>query len=117
MIRPQIQQLTEMGPLPDSESATEEQLDRYDALFEDISIPVTDEEAEALAGLFGPDDCYGMAWTLIHMIETAPHWPLDKCLKSEENEWIDRLRSRAERGGRLTINSEHENVQSADNIS
>jgi len=86
-----------MGPLPDSESATEEQLFRYEALFEDISVPVTDEEAEALAGLFGPDDCYGMAWTLIHIIETAPNRPVKAYQEYAEKEWIIHLRTRPER--------------------
>jgi predicted RNA-binding Zn ribbon-like protein len=26
----------------------------------------------ALTACFGPDDCYGVGWTLIHVIETAP---------------------------------------------
>ena len=104
MIRPQIQQLIDFGPLPDSESATEEQLERYDELFKEIPLPINDEEAKALAELFGPDDCYGMAWTLVHMIETAPRWPLGECLENEKNEWILRLHDRAERAAKLSKN-------------
>ncbi|MEU0382903.1 hypothetical protein [Streptomyces chartreusis] len=41
-------------------------------LLERIPKPVTDDEAQALATLFGPDNCFGLAWTLLHLIETAP---------------------------------------------
>jgi hypothetical protein len=43
-----------------------------DGLLEKITKPVSDEEAQALLDPFGPDDCFGMAWTVLHMIETAP---------------------------------------------
>ncbi|MYY81512.1 hypothetical protein GT044_09620 [Streptomyces sp. SID335] len=59
------------GPLPDWD-ATEEEIDRRERRLAAISHPVTHEEAAALATCFGPDDCYGLAWTLLHLIETAP---------------------------------------------
>ena len=58
--------------------------------------PVTDEEACALVKLFGSDDCVGLAWTLLHLIETAPGWPIESALIGLEGEWIRRLRERAE---------------------
>jgi hypothetical protein len=48
-----------------------------------------------LVKLFGPDDCLGLAWTLLHLIETAPGWPVESALVGLEGEWIDRLRERA----------------------
>ncbi|MFG2819711.1 hypothetical protein ACGFX4_09815 [Kitasatospora sp. NPDC048365] len=59
------------GPLPDWDS-TEEEIDRRCLQLDAITRPVTAEEAHALAACFGPDDCYGVGWTLIHLIETAP---------------------------------------------
>ena len=97
MIREQIQQLANLGPLPDEQAATEEQLAAYQTLFEGIVRPVSNEEAKLLVGLFGPDTCYGGAWTLLHLIETAPQWPLMECLSDTQNEWILRLRARAAR--------------------
>ena len=58
MMREEIRKLAEMGPLPASDSAE----------LKAISAPTSDEEARILAGLFGPDDCYGLAWTLMHLI-------------------------------------------------
>lgn len=63
--------------------------------------PVTNEEARVLVTLFGPDECYGLAWTLVHLIETAPGWPIADCLGGTGNEWIQRLRLRATRGRRI----------------
>lgn len=37
-----------------------------------ITKPVTDEEARLLVTCFGDDDCFGLAWTLLHVVETAP---------------------------------------------
>lgn len=51
---------------------SEEEIDRRDRQLRAIPRPVTAEEAEALAAYFGPDDCYGVAWTLLHLIETGP---------------------------------------------
>lgn len=100
-MREEIQKLAEMGPLPASDSAREDELQRYENLLKAVSAPVSDEEARTLARLFGPDDCFGLAWTLLHLIETAPGWPLKDTLENTTTEWSQRLRLRAERGGRL----------------
>ena len=39
------------------------------------------------------DDCFGLAWTLLHLIETAPE-AIDR-LPAGQNEWIDRIRDTA----------------------
>ncbi|WP_346779766.1 hypothetical protein [Streptomyces sp. S3(2020)] len=59
------------GPLPDQE-ADEDEIERRAGQLEAIPRPVSLAEAAALASCFGPDDCYGVAWTLAHLIETAP---------------------------------------------
>ncbi|QMU80720.1 hypothetical protein GXW83_33200 [Streptacidiphilus sp. PB12-B1b] len=52
------------GSLPDW-SGTEEEINRRGRQLRAISGPVTAEEASALVECFGPDDCYGLAWTLL----------------------------------------------------
>jgi hypothetical protein len=94
-MRQEVSELVALGSLPD-EDADEEVIARYEKLVLTISQPVTDEEARVLVGLFGPDDCYGLAWTLLYLIETAPGWPLEECLENTSNEWIRRLRTAAE---------------------
>ncbi|MFK0017682.1 hypothetical protein [Streptomyces sp. NPDC091027] len=70
-MRTEVQTFVADGPLPDWDG-TEEEIDRRERQLRVISRPVTREEAAALATCFGPDDCYGVAWVLVHLIETAP---------------------------------------------
>lgn len=100
-MRDEVRQLVKLGPLPDEQSATEEQLGDIERWLLQISGPVSDEEARALVGLFGPDDCYGLAWTLLHLVETAPGWPLQDCLEAPGGEWGERLRGRVENAREL----------------
>jgi hypothetical protein len=51
--------------------------------------------------LFGLDDCFGLAEPLLHLVESAPGWPLEDCLKNSDNEWIKFLKLRIENGKRL----------------
>jgi hypothetical protein len=99
-MREQVRQLLELGRLPDW-NADAERIDLYADLIQAIERPVTDEEAKVLVTLFGPDDCYGAAWTLLHLIETAPSWPMKEWLYSltdppdSDWKWIARLQQRA----------------------
>ena len=58
-----------------------------------------DEEAVALLDSLPEDDesAYGMAWTLLHFIETAPSWPLRAEL-DDRSPWVVLLRRRADGG-------------------
>jgi hypothetical protein len=102
-MRDQIKELARMGPLPSSEIGMlpdqRKRIERYGLLIASIRRPVTDEEARVLVGLFGPDDCFEMAETLVHLIESAPGWPLWDCLENTDNEWIQTLRQRLENAG------------------
>ncbi|MEV5787617.1 hypothetical protein AB0L42_42705 [Streptomyces sp. NPDC052287] len=70
-MRPEVQAFVADGHLPDSD-ADEEEIDRRVNQLEAISARVTADEAHALAACFGSDDCYGVAWSLLHLIETSP---------------------------------------------
>lgn len=76
-MRPEVQALVADGTLPDWD-ASEEEIDRRDKQLRAISRPVMAEEAQALAACFGPDDCYGVAWTLVHLsrrvLDGCPQW-------------------------------------------
>ncbi|MFE2750204.1 hypothetical protein ACFXKX_38950 [Streptomyces scopuliridis] len=71
-MRPEVQAFVTDGPLPDWDTDEEEIVDRRFRQLKAISAPVTPDEAHALAACFGPDDCYGVAWSLLHLIETSP---------------------------------------------
>jgi hypothetical protein len=99
-MRQEVQDLVAMGPLPDAAEAAEDvlRLEEYQRLLDLIPKPVTDDEALALAALFGPDDCFGMAWTLLHLIESAPGWPVLEQLPAGDNHWLSLIRERATKG-------------------
>lgn len=86
------------GPLPDWD-ASEQEIERRGNQLGAIARPVTGEEARAFVDCFGPDDCYGLAWTLLHLIETGPNPVLTSRPTPDANEWQHRLWLRAVNGG------------------
>ena len=90
-----IIELKKLGSLPSSENPELDMLTKYQELITSINPPIDNEETIVLLDLFGSDDCFGLAWTLVHLIETAPDWPLYERLTNMDNEWIVRLKTRA----------------------
>ena len=101
-MRPEISRLVELGRLPNEDDADIEKLRKYEIEYRGIARPITDEEAMALVGLFGDDGCFGLASSLMHLIETAPGWPIKKALSDTDNPWVLELKNRAIRGGVLS---------------
>jgi len=99
MIRSEISELVRLGAFPSSKGVDLALIKRQQQLLQLITLPISDAEARELVKLFGPDDYYGLAWTVLHLVEGSPNWPLADCLTSPSNEWIDRLRERVRRKG------------------
>jgi hypothetical protein len=96
LMREEIIKLVRLGVLPSGADADIERIKHIQALLADIKTPISDQEAEELVKIFGNDDCFGLAWTIIHLIETAPSWPIQQCLMvNPDNEWITLLKKRA----------------------
>ncbi len=87
-IRKAVHDFIMLGPLPPSRLATEAGLDERVAALKAIEVPVTDEESVALAECFGPDECFGVAWSLLHLIETAPGHPRPAVSSFNRSEWL-----------------------------
>ncbi|MBN8888575.1 MAG: hypothetical protein J0I77_22875 [Rudaea sp.] len=98
-----VEELMKLGPLPGSANPDVVWLEKVQNLLTEIKQPVSDVEAMVLVKLFGPDYCFGLAWTLLHLIETAPGWPLNDVLDRVGGEWGDRLRQRARMGSGSSI--------------
>ncbi len=97
-IRPEVQKLINLGAFPASSDADEHDIDQRGAILTSIKPPVTREEALALLACFGPDEAFGLAWALLHLIETIPGGPpLESKPAASENEWIRRLWDRSHR--------------------
>lgn len=99
MIRSEVSELAKMGAFPSSKCVDLVLIKRQQGILERITPPISDAEARELVKLFGPDDYYGLAWTVLHLVEGAPNWPLADCLTNRSNEWIDRLKERVTRKG------------------
>lgn len=94
MMRKSIKQLSDMGKLPSEDNPDLELIKKYQEILDSIQTPVSHEEACALASIFGQDECFGLAWTLLHLIESSQKI----CIKNESidksNPWIILLQSR-----------------------
>ena len=97
-IRSEVPQLIALGPFPASADADEHDIDRRGALLTNIKPPLTHEEAAALLLCFGPDEAFGLAWTLLHLIEATPGGvPISAKPQHSKNEWVRRLWDRSHR--------------------
>lgn len=94
-VRRGVQELVDAGPVP-SEDADAEVIAEAERLLERVVAPVTDHEAQCLVLAFGDDDCYGLAWTLLHLIETAPGAQTAKYSVNGDNMWVTLLNARVE---------------------
>lgn len=95
-----VKELLLLGPFPVSELAltndhTLELVQKIQTQIEQIKEPITDEEAKALCTLFGPDDYFGLAQTLMGSIETAPSWPIRELFQNNDNMWVKLLENRS----------------------
>jgi hypothetical protein len=93
-VRGEVREFCRHGRLPseqdDSEHAVAD-LETRQRLLHAIARPVSDEEARLLARCFGDDNCFGLAWTLLHLVESAPTPPVTSEPPLGANEWIMRL--------------------------
>ena len=92
-MRQEVTDLVRFGSLP-SEDGGEQQINEAETLLARVPKPLTDEEATALVEVFGPDDCFGLAWTLLHLIETAPSARTAVYHRGDNNPWIRLLNDR-----------------------
>jgi hypothetical protein len=101
VMRQAVTELGRLGPLPESETIIREQsgqqvIEKYQKLIMSLEKPITDAEARVLVRSFGRDDAFGLVWPLVHLIESAPGWPLADCLHDPNNEWVQMLKQRAD---------------------
>jgi hypothetical protein len=101
-VRQAFQDLVSLGPLPANDALDAQFAQRYEEAIESLPPTPTAEEAAALVDLLPSDEgtAFGLAWSIVHVIEASPAWPVPKAL-DDRNVWVTRLRERCE-GHRLT---------------
>jgi hypothetical protein len=96
-VRQVVENFAALGTLPDEKSSQAEVLRSQERL-ERIQRPVSDAEAALLVKCFGPDESFGLAWMLLHLIESAPGGiPLSSAPSAGANQWITLLWERSHR--------------------
>jgi hypothetical protein len=82
-LREQVRRLAALGPLPLEANAAVPAIRDYQDLLKSLGGRVNDEEAAALCRILPAteESCFGLAWTVLHLVESAPGWPLPHCLK------------------------------------
>ncbi len=65
-----VEVLVSLGQVP-KVFAEPTEVKKYEEALGNIETPVSDEEASRLLACFGTDDGFGLAWTLVHIIETS----------------------------------------------
>jgi len=89
-----VRNFVRLGPLTselDNSEEGDEAFDELERALHAIEKPVTDDEAQLLLGSFGEDNSFGLAWTLLHLIESAPSPPVTSEPPPGSNSWIVRM--------------------------
>lgn len=96
-MRAEVQDVLALGQLP-PETAEDAPCSGWEAALLRLDAPATDDEAKALLDVLPADEgsAFGLAWAVLHFIETAPGWPMWDAL-NDRSEWVQFLRERAER--------------------
>jgi len=98
-MRSQVAELAALGPFPHELDATDGDVSIREELLGQIVPPVAEDEARTLLPLFGEDDFWGLAWSLVHLIEAAPGWPYWDAIEDESNRWHVLLMKRSINAG------------------
>ena len=84
--------------MPSEHDADEDTVAIYQREIEALDAPASDEEAAALVAVLprSNDSLFGLAWSVVHFIETAPAWPDAQALDGD-GPWVAVLRDRVEK--------------------
>ncbi|MEV4418173.1 hypothetical protein [Catellatospora sp. NPDC049609] len=93
-VRDEVVAFCSLGVLPseqDNDEDGDEAFEELERRLLAIAKPVTDEEAQLLTACFGEDNCFGLSWTLLHLVESAPSAVITTEPVQGANPWHVRL--------------------------
>ena len=93
-VRPEVLTLAEFGPLPPEEAWDEGSINDFAAAIAAVTQPLSGEERDALLPLFdrpSDDSVWGVAWGVLHLLETAPDDGWQLRLPRASSYWYDLL--------------------------
>ena len=93
-IRPEVAALAWWAPLPPEEEWEPRQIDDFVVAVDAVSGPLTAEERDALLPVLAgssEDSVYGVAWGVLHLLETAPDDGWQERLDTTGHPWFELL--------------------------
>ena len=101
-MRAAVRELVERPGVILSDDAPPELVEWVDGLVSGLrGTKATDDEAIALLELISRSDrdMYGLNWSIVHFIETAPAWPIWPALMQTTGQWARELKIRLRNAG------------------
>jgi hypothetical protein len=95
-VRQEFSDVLALGPLPAADGISPGRAQQYEKALKRLPDLPNGEEAAALVDLLPPDETtsFGLAWTLVHAIESSPDWPVWNAL-DDRTWWRVLLKDRA----------------------
>lgn len=94
-MRNAVAQLVALGKFPSEATASASSVQVFESLLMTIDPPLTKDEALAVLDAFGDDSSFGLAWSLLHLVETTPGWPYVEAHRKNSNPWVKLMLDRA----------------------
>ncbi|UVO83949.1 hypothetical protein NXX28_09645 [Bacteroides fragilis] len=108
-MRNEILQLKNLGRMPNESINDTESIDElvntYDALLEQIQLPISFDEAMVLVQIFPENAFYDLQWSLLKLVESV-------CV-DDENKYIQLINSCPSQEWRDTLNARYANYKKA----
>lgn len=97
LMRTAVTELVALGRLPEEAAASVPVLESFERAIQRVEPPLSDEEALGLLSVFplGEASCFGLAWSVVHLVESAPGWPMPQARLQGSNPWVRSLLERA----------------------
>jgi len=93
-LRPEVLTLAAFAPLAPEDDWEVDDIDAFAAAIEAVHPPITAEEREALLPVFScshEDSVYGVAWGVLHLLESSPSDGWQERLDTAGHPWLELL--------------------------
>jgi hypothetical protein len=106
-VRSEVTKLKELGVMPNHDDSVEDiVIENFESLLGSLGKSINKDEGEILIQIFPKESCYGLEWTLLHLVESL-FTQINKSeyeeliLKCNSFEWKDSLLTRLEKSKEL----------------
>jgi hypothetical protein len=96
-----VQSIIALGKLPAESTGDSPEIGelvrKFETQIRQLQAPASLDEANGLLSVLGGDECYGLAWAIVHFIESAPDWVRGANLETVSPFWQEILDGRIQR--------------------